>query len=118
MLPTIVKLDISAGEFILFIKLHHYLKILFSISSVNELTKCFERAVLHSSCKDRIDQFNAFLEIVLGNINSDALCGDYGDDSDKCAKLPAPPKRKENEKVPETLLFPFYDIVNSIPESR
>lgn len=74
--------------------------------------------MLRSVCKDQIELFNSFVEVVLGNINSDALCGDYGDDSDKCAKLPAPPKPKENEKVPETFLFPFYDIVNSIPDKR
>lgn len=90
----------------------------FHISSIVQTVSCFEEAILKSECKNNIDVFHDFASLLIGAVGSDQICGEYNAESDKCTSLPALPKRKGNETIPETLLVPLYEVINSLPEGK
>lgn len=87
----------------------------------------------NTECKADSDIFLDFVRSAMGNF-VDSTCGkqlenqcsllyhhllllgEYTEESDKCTKLGKPPKKKAAEKVPQSILYPLYDIINSLPQ--
>lgn len=65
-------------------------------------------------CKAELENMMAYLQSVMGSL-LDATCGEYSLESDKCAGLGEPPLKRANESTPKSLLYPLYDIIESLP---
>lgn len=79
------------------------------------LVGCFGREMRKTECRSETDTILDFVRSLMGNF-VDSTCGDYSEETDRCAKLGKPPKRKSGEKVPKSILYPLFDIINSIPQ--
>lgn len=76
------------------------------------MTGVFERS---KSCNNRVETIVGYLRELMGDV-MDASCGDYSEDNDKCSQLERPPKVKSADKPVKSILFPLYDVFNSLPE--
>lgn len=78
------------------------------------LVGCFGAEMRTTECKAETDTMLDFIRNVMGNF-VDSTCGEFSEETDRCSKLGKPPKRKPSEKVPKSILYPLFDIINSIP---
>ncbi len=66
-------------------------------------------------CKAEMENILHYLQSVMGAF-LDATCGEYSPETDRCSALGEPPAKLAHESTPKSLLYPLFDIIESLPQ--
>ncbi len=70
----------------------------------------------HEICtEDKIEANIEYASDIFTN-TFNTLCGDWTEESDKCSKLPNPPRKSRSVVRAESFLIPFIKVLDSFPE--
>ena len=77
------------------------------------MINCFERVTKKSCSAKASDGVVDFIRNVFQSI-VDVACGDFTENSDKCDRLPAPPKKRKSDKPTRTFFLPLVGLWNNL----
>ena len=66
--------------------------------------------------EEEVDGISDFMTLMTAS-TVNLVCNDLEEDSEKCTRLTTPKKPKGIAR-PKSFLFPFIDILNSLPDER
>ena len=86
---------------------------IFHTSDYFKMLGCIENVVKDGCTEDVTTKILDFVRNVLSGI-VDVACGDFTENSDKCDKLIAPPKKNKSEKTYINFFIPLIELFQSL----